>query len=469
MAEEIIPIEKVKPGTVLGQDILDPKTKEVIYARGIRLSATMINNILSLDYLEIAITDEANATQDGPKLPTKRYKIGDYICFQGEMAERIYVLKSGVLQIIATENTPPLDSLDKAKLYVNEHGKIITTIKGANTKFGEMAAILNGVRNASIKCLTETEVLEIPTNEKTFKRTLLNNYQLGISLCSSLAVRLRKVRKSVDEIEKLYSALITKMQGYREVYTKVYSSLRKKKENNPNLEWLNKIVKEAADLPPLSNTQAIRREEVERKFQEFDFREDSLPTELESYLGINTYLCKEGEPQTEFFILKKGKIETIINDYRVNLYSTPGQMIHFLDPLQNPTRFMGKYPDTLKCISPVRCFRIQISKFDDTCRFHPKLALFLCKALSHYIIHENDYLLRLQAKFEESMNKVAVGDNNFRRAYKKFSRILEKFTKEENLTRQELELAKNVMGMIDRDFALFKEELSRIHIRSLGA
>ncbi len=466
MAEELTPIENVRPGSVLGQDIVHPKTKEVVYTKGIRLTADMINNILSLDYLKIQIGGEDSAfPAQASRLPTRKFKIGDYICFQGEIAKSIYILKVGVLQVLATEEIPPQDSLEKARVYVNENGKVITTIKGTGTKFGEMAAILNGTRNASIKCLTEAEVVEISTDEKTFKRTVINNSQLGLALCATLATRLRKVRSSVNEVEKLYNALISKLLNYREIYNRIITSLRRK-EGTSSEDWMAKIVREASSLPPLSDAGIIRKDEVERVFHEFDFREDSLPAELESYLGINTTLCRKGEKQTEFFILKKGKIETMVNDRRVNLYSTSGEMIHFLDPLILGKKFQGIYPDTLKCISPVRAFRLNIEKLEDTCRFHPKLALFLCKALSQYINQENEYLLHLQDSFESWLNRIAIGDCNFRRAYKKLSRILEKFTKEPNATAQELEIAKNVMYMIDQDFAGFKERLNKIHLSS---
>ncbi len=188
---------------------------------------------------------------------------------------------------------------------------------------------------------------------------------------------------------------------------------------------------------------------------------------MEQYLQINTYLCKKGEKQEAFFILKKGKLEIIEHDQRVGTVGKPGELIHFLDPLLNPKGFSGTFSNTLLCISPVRLYKIPIAGIEELCCHHPRLILFICKWLAHHILIENDYLLHIQEVLEKDLARLAIGDTNYRRAYKKVSRLLEKFSKDPVVTKNEMTLADGLVDAIDRDYSNFREQIGKIHIASL--
>ena len=218
-----IAIEQVSPGVVLDQEIMDLTRENVVYKPGIRLTAEIINNILSLEYLEIKVKEisHSESNDQAVNIPSKSYKSGEFICFQGEPASHIYILQKGIIQVIATETDPPLDDLEKAKQFVQKHGKVISQIKGKNTKFGEMAGILNGLRSASIKCNTDVDVVEISTNESAFKKTLLYNPKLGLSIASTMAHRLLNIRKAIVEIHKYYAVLAKKINIYQAAFEKI--------------------------------------------------------------------------------------------------------------------------------------------------------------------------------------------------------------------------------------------------------
>ena len=88
-----IAIEEVSPGVVLDQEIMDLTRENVVYKPGIRLTAEIINNILSLEYLEIKVKEGSNTEPNNPtvNIPIKSYKSGEFICFQGEPASHIYI------------------------------------------------------------------------------------------------------------------------------------------------------------------------------------------------------------------------------------------------------------------------------------------------------------------------------------------------------------------------------------------
>ena len=120
-----------------------------------------------------------------------------------------------------------------------------------------MAGILNGLRSASIKCNTDVNVVEISTNESAFKKTLLYNPKLGLSIASTMAQRLLNVRKAILEIHKYYALLAKKIHIYQAAFEKIKDSVTTKSEAQLK-EWLQKLVQELKNIPPLSDYQKFK-------------------------------------------------------------------------------------------------------------------------------------------------------------------------------------------------------------------
>lgn len=459
-----IAIEKVNPGLILDQEIKDLTRENIIYKPGIRLTAEVINNILSLEYLEIEVKESADEKDSdvSTNIPIKTYKSGDFICFQGESANHIYILLKGIIEVIATEINPPTDDLDKAKLFVQQNGKVISQIRGKNTKFGEMAAILNGFRSASIKCLSEVKVTEISTSEAAFKKTLLYNPKLGISLATTMAQRLTSLKQSIHQVHAYYDLLAKKISLYQAAYRKIRESVTKKSESQLK-EWLQKLAHELKYIEPLSQYQKFKPKDVKRYGAPLAFKEQILPPDYESNIPINSYIAVANKSQTHFFILRKGKIESPIDDHNVNLYKEPGLLLEAINPLANFTNYKGVYKEDLRTITPVRCYKIPLDEFEKIASENPPLILYICKWLANELLIDDQFMLNLQEAFESDLSTLAIGDTNYRRAYKKIHRLLTKFSKDPALTTTEVTLATSLQQQIDKDYAMFKDALSQIH------
>ena len=242
---KLTPIENVNMGMVLDQDIYDINRQNVVYDKGIYLTTEIINNILSLDYLEIEITDsKLKSDEEGSdSIPRRVFKPGDFIFLQGEPANSIYILQRGIVQIIITKDQPPLEDLEKARRHVSEFGKVVAQIRKPNVKIGEMGALLNGIRTASIKCSTEVEVNEISTTEDAFKQSMMHSPKLALSLVATLANRLRKSKKTAVQIEKMYADFLKRIKLYHAAFEKMRSSLMAKNDSQQSV-WLTKIINE---------------------------------------------------------------------------------------------------------------------------------------------------------------------------------------------------------------------------------
>tara|TARA_Y100000589_G_scaffold331881_1_gene387615 strand:+ start:6997 stop:8400 length:1404 start_codon:yes stop_codon:yes gene_type:complete len=460
-----IAIEEVSPGVVLDQEIMDLTRETVVYKPGIRLTAEIINNILSLEYLEINIKEFSGTetNENSVNIPVKSYKSGEFICFQGEPAGHIYMLQKGVIQVIATETNPPIDDLEKAKQFVQKHGKVISQIRGKNTKFGEMAGILNGLRSASIRCNTDVNVVEISTNESAFKKTLLYNPKLGLSIASTMAQRLLGVRRAIVQIHKYYALLSNKINIYQAAFEKIKGSITKKSESQLK-EWLQKLVHELKNISPLSDYQKFKPKNVKRIGEPYPLQEQILPPEYESNIPINSYLTVAGKSQESFFILRKGKVEAPIGESGVKLYREPGLILEGVHPIADGKNYNGSHKEELRSITPVRLYKIPVKDFERISAENPPVILFICKWIANELTIDDQYMLNLLEAFEKDLSSLAIGDTNYRRAYKKLHRLLEKFSKDPALTKTELALAASLRQQIDKDYALLKDGINQVHL-----
>jgi CRP-like cAMP-binding protein len=461
MTDKKIPIEDVQPGAVLGEDIYDPAQDKTVYHAGTQLTAEFINHILSLDYLEIKLGSKPIPSTE--RMPTKVFKPGEFICFQGEPANHIYILKDGMVQIILTEEDPPLDNPEESRKFVGMNGRIISHIQGKNVKFGEMAAILHGKRSASIKCNTEVHVVEIKANKTTLESTVIHNPKLGLSLALNIALRLKNALSGSHRILQLFKVLQIKLRSYQTTFAKIQSSLKTKSEEN-TFEWLKKLSAETRNIPPLSNATKYEPELPEKSDNIFEVNYDILPPEMEVFFKLNTNVTEQAQTEKCFYLLKKGRVQIRKGTTeRYNILSKPGTLLAYettLCGMEFPPG--GTY---LHCVSPVRAYRIRISDLESLAFKFPRVILFLARSLSQLLVLDDLYQYQLVERFEADLNQLAVGNTNYRRGFKKLTRIIEKFSKEPQITETELKLAETLKSTVDRDYVALKDELSNIFLR----
>ena len=133
-----------------------------------------------------------------------------------------------------------------------------------------------------------------------------------------MAQRLLNVRKAILEIHKYYALLAKKIHIYQAAFEKIKDSITTKSEAQLK-EWLQKLVQELKNIPPLSDYQKFKPKKIKRIGEPYPLQEQILPPDYESNIPINSYLTVEGKQQENFFILRKGKIELSYRRTKVKL------------------------------------------------------------------------------------------------------------------------------------------------------
>lgn len=124
----------------------------------------------------------------------QRYAAGTVLCKEGASEDTFYLIQEGQVEILkqfdvaGTERERFLRHLDDGDF------------------FGEMALIVDGPRNATVRTTQDTRVLEI--DRESFKRLLAANPAMAIAMMQTTIARLRANDKmQIEEMQKAFEAL----------------------------------------------------------------------------------------------------------------------------------------------------------------------------------------------------------------------------------------------------------------------
>ncbi len=106
----------------------------------------------------------------------KMYPKGSVLFKQGDNSRELYILNSGAMEVIVDNQT-------------------VAEIDERGSFFGELAAILNEPRNATIKTKTQCECIVIPT--KYVEAVITAKPEIGLNLIKILARRLKKTTNNL--------------------------------------------------------------------------------------------------------------------------------------------------------------------------------------------------------------------------------------------------------------------------------
>ncbi|GAB4269641.1 MAG: hypothetical protein Kow0029_05770 [Candidatus Rifleibacteriota bacterium] len=115
-----------------------------------------------------------------------------YICKEGQQADSMFIIKSGIVQIFCDDG---------------KGGKKILTHLKLGEYFGEMALLTDEPRNASAVALAETECIKI--SKESFRELLKTNPSVCLSIIKTLCARLSRTNLGTPQTKKynVYSVL----------------------------------------------------------------------------------------------------------------------------------------------------------------------------------------------------------------------------------------------------------------------
>jgi len=113
----------------------------------------------------------------------KEYKKGDYIFYDGDDGDNMFILLSGVVDIIKGEE---------------DNERVIATLHKGNF-FGEMSILNNRVRSATVKVSSETARMLV-LNKSRFRSMIIGDTTIAIRMLEELSDRLFNANSTIENL-----------------------------------------------------------------------------------------------------------------------------------------------------------------------------------------------------------------------------------------------------------------------------
>ncbi len=195
----------------------------------------------------------ANASSETKlKQKTTRYRAGEFVFKEGERSSELYLLLKGAVEVI-------------------KNGESIARIAEPYSYFGEMAALLNEPRTASVRVVEDAEFVKVPGDK--IESIIDVSPVIGKKIMTALSRRLLDTNKQWTAMDlelkktkdKLLKEQIQAAQDYKRllfVIALVFKELR--------LPQIKQLFDFAKDSSPLSNF-ATKLDLDLRHFDRYDF------------------------------------------------------------------------------------------------------------------------------------------------------------------------------------------------------
>jgi len=197
----------------------------------------------------------------------KTLQPGDFLCFQGEESNEIFVLRSGALNIYVV-SSDGVATREK----VETEGMLVGVVDKPGQFIGEIGAILRENRSASIRVSDDgpAQVMVINLRGKGFDATVMQNPKIGFSLSKTIAQRLADTSHSINRVD----SLTLKAKGFLEENARgVYQAVNEIEKIASNKE-------EKIDL--IEDAKLTRTYQIGRLIEKYG----SLPVDFYGTIGM---------------------------------------------------------------------------------------------------------------------------------------------------------------------------------------
>ncbi len=113
----------------------------------------------------------------------KSFPRGTTIIAAGDMTDSLYVIISGRLKVMMTDD---------------DGGEVILAILGPNEFFGEMGLLDDAPRSASVVAIEPCELLSL--SKKDFKKCMAENFEMTMTVMRGIVKRLREADKKIGSL-----------------------------------------------------------------------------------------------------------------------------------------------------------------------------------------------------------------------------------------------------------------------------
>lgn len=316
---------------------------------------------------------------------------GQYICIQGEKADCLYILVSGELNVIYTDESlfpPKAGALEKLPV-IEKHGRIVNTIKGKMNSFGELGVILGENRSATLQATTDSIIAQIPVGTEGFSKTLINTPHLGMNIAINTVKRLKDVYSKIYGYHELIVHAEAAMKEYSTVYMELADSIFQKSQKTKDYNIC--CVHDRLKFSPLYKT-----DRQSRKYEPEDScisRKGGTDIHDEDIFSHGQILNKEagteilspGENSNRMYVLIYGNIGVFHGDKLVATYNSRGDLIGAVNVLfahAAKQKNIEQRTASVKALSDSQLLVIASSEFDNLVKKAPALVLHVTRTMA---------------------------------------------------------------------------------------
>lgn len=340
----------------------------------------------------------------GPSIRT--LSPGEYLCFQGNPSNEMFVLKTGKLEVYLNDASGVV-SREK----VESEGMLVGIVDSPNSFTGEIGAILREPRSASIKAIDESQIMVIDLHGQGFDGSILQNPKLGLNMSKTIATRLAQASGSLTKSQALCAVIKGHIDNFANKFFNAFSSIEKA------------AVEAAVELPLIADAKNTIAYQLGRVAAPYG----TLPVEIHAAMdlpfkahtnifsnriykgggapanvevpsgppkpGVDAFepgavVCKEGAVDDKMFILLAGKLEVVVGGKVIETVAGKGSIFGEMAMFGDMPRSSG-----IRAVTDVHAMPVPKDKIEPFLMGKPPVMLHVLKSFAKRLPLLNEALL----------------------------------------------------------------------------
>lgn len=400
----VLAVDRLQAGMVLAENL--ERDGKILAREGFVINDRIIGKLKDYGKATISVflpEGAAGSVADNSvsSILNQIFAPGEFICLQGEESHHIFLLKSGKLEVVVIN----CSASQISQVEVARKGIVVGTIDKPGTSFGEIGAILETPRSASIRAVVESVVSSIPIKGDGLKQTITSQPRLGLNIALNLTGRIKENNERIRKMTGLLGELREKLQFFFKAYVTICNDIGQiaaqsrdgflrnlhnfaKNSKLYSMGRMKGTVKETAppciisllDCSPVTNLQELESGEV---------------------------LFNEGEPGDKLFILTSGRLGIYVAGTEVARIETKGEIIGEVAVIMGYSS--GHYEArtaTVKALTDAQLVVVPGDRLETVVTSDPAILVMIVRSLSKRLPESNSKLVQTMAELDLSVEKL---------------------------------------------------------------
>jgi CRP-like cAMP-binding protein len=367
----------------------------------------------------------------------KALQPGEYLCFQGEESNEVFVLRSGELDIYVVD-TEGVVSRDK----VENSGMLVGSVDQAGSFIGEIGAILKEPRSASIKVSDAgpVEVMVINLRGKGFDATVAANPKIGFSLSKTIAQRLAMTSQSINRADSLTLKAKERIESHAKNFFESITSIEQLAQSK------------SLDLPLVADAKKTMTFQIGRMINKYG----SMPVDFYGTVGVpfvghdtifhnriyakgsqtanlspeasgppkpgvtafkpGDVICKEKTVDTAFYFLLAGKLEVFVGMRPIEVIQEKGAILG-----ENAIFGQLERSSGIRALTDVHAMAIPAAKIEPYLMQKPPLVVHVLKMFAKRLPLLNSMMMKTAQQMAQMINMLGQGPDGCLTAFETFA------------------------------------------------